>query len=197
MKNQKLIQLVSDLAIPVLGFYFWDWNLYFILLFFCLDMIGGEVILYLKAKKIKEVQVDSQTKYWKSFQFISFLLLALNLVFIHLGMYAYHPDFNIWKEVLAFLNYKEMGIQQGYVLIPLIGLMVYTQYKATFLLPGKQFLIPFKGLYKRSFRLKFSVLIFTVLVSLLASTVQASEAVLLWVILIPVSIVNWLNNEDF
>lgn len=181
--------------IPVLGFYIWNWNLYFILLFLCLDMIGGEITLYLKGRKIKEVQGADQAKYGKTFTFISVMVLLLNLFFIHLGMFVYHEDFDLWKELISFLSYTEMGIQQGYVLIPLIGLMVFTQYKAEFLLPRKYLTTGFKALYKRNLQLKFAVLFFTVILMIVASALQPAESWMLWIILIPVSIVNWINAE--
>lgn len=193
--NQKVIQLIGDLAIPVLGFYFWNWNIYFILLFFCLDMVGGEIALLLKARKIKEVQGIDQAKYGKTFTFISLLVLALNIFFIHIGMFLYEENFQLWNEIHAFLSYTEMGIQQGYVLIPLIAMMAYTQYKVEFLLPRKFLTIRLKELYKRNLQLKFAVLLFTSLMIVVASALQPSQQVLLWVILLPVSFVNWINKD--
>ena len=52
--NPKYIQLVGDAIIPILGFFFWDWNLYFILLFYFLDMLTKEVLLHLKSNKINQ-----------------------------------------------------------------------------------------------------------------------------------------------
>lgn len=193
--NQKVIQLIGDLAIPVLGFYFWNWNIYFILLFFCLDMVGGEIALLLKARKIKEVQGIDQAKYGKTFTFISLLVLALNIFFIHIGMFLYEENFQLWDEIHAFLSYTEMGIQQGYVLIPLIAMMAYTHYKVEFLLPRKFLTIRLKELYKRNLQLKFAVLLFTSLMIVVASALQPSQQVLLWVILLPVSFVNWINKD--
>lgn len=194
--NQKVIQLIGDLAIPVLGFYFWNWNIYFILLFFCLDMVGGEIaLLLLKARKIKEVQGIDQAKYGKTFTFISLLVLALNIFFIHIGIFLYEENFQLWNEIHAFLSYTEMGIQQGYVLIPLIAMMAYTQYKVEFLLPRKFLTIRLKELYKRNLQLKFAVLLFTSLMIVVASALQPSQQVLLWVILLPVSFVNWINKD--
>lgn len=193
--NQKVIQLIGDLAIPVLGFYFWNWNIYFILLFFCLDMVGGEIALLLKARKIKEVQGIDQAKYGKTFTFISLLVLVLNIFFIHIGMFLYEENFQLWNEIHAFLSYTEMGIQQGYVLIPLIAMMAYTQYKVEFLLPKKFLTIRLKELYKRNLQLKFAVLLFTSLMIVVASALQPSQQVLLWVILLPVSFVNWINKD--
>lgn len=195
MQKQKLILLLSELAIPVLGFYLWNWNLYFILLFYCFDMIGNEISLHLKAKKIAAYTSDLQVGNWRVFGIISAMLLILNIVFIHIGMFAIHEDFNIKESFFSFLSYKEMGIQQGYILIPLIGAMAYSQYYTDFVVKQTYKTIRFKELFKRNFQLKFAILIFAVTISLIALALHPSEQILLWSILIPVSIVNWINKN--
>jgi len=50
--NTKLIQLAGDALIPILGFFFWDWGLYFIVIFYLLDYIVSEILTHLKAKRI-------------------------------------------------------------------------------------------------------------------------------------------------
>jgi hypothetical protein len=41
------------------------------------------------------------------------------------------------KEVIAFWSYKDMGIAQGYLLIPLVIFVGYQRFKTEFLLPKK------------------------------------------------------------
>lgn len=194
-QQKKIIRLLSDLLIPVLGFYFWDWNLYFILLFFCLDMVAGEITLFLKAKKIAAFQADPQIRNGRVFGIISLLLLSLNIVFIHLGVFAINEGFAFKKEVISFLAYEEMGIKQGYILLPLIGLMAFSQYYSEFLVVKKYEFIRYKELFKRNFQLKFAILIFTTLLSLVAVGLALKEEVLLWSMLIPISFVNWVNAD--
>ena len=54
--NQKYVQSFGDALIPILGYFFWNWNLYFIVLFYLLDLIASEVFMYFKSKKILQVQ---------------------------------------------------------------------------------------------------------------------------------------------
>ena len=39
MKKKTLlfIQIIGELAIPLIGFFFWNWSLYFILLFYMIE----------------------------------------------------------------------------------------------------------------------------------------------------------------
>ena len=52
--NPKIIQVAADAAIPLMGFFLWDWSLYFILLFYLLDLLASEIIAHLSARKIRE-----------------------------------------------------------------------------------------------------------------------------------------------
>ena len=45
-------------------------------------------------------------------------------------------QFNAKNEIIRFWSYKEMGIEQGYIFVPLIIFMGYTQFKMEFLTPA-------------------------------------------------------------
>ena len=56
---------------------------------------------------------------------------------IHLAMLSIEKEIVFRDEILAFLSYEEMGIQQGYVLIPLVLFVSFQQYKMEFLMRAK------------------------------------------------------------
>jgi len=141
--NPKYIQLVGDAIIPILGFFLWDWNLYFILLFYFLDMLTKEVLLHLKSNKIsiykKEINFDlflKEKKQRLKYGIISFILLFFSVVLVQLAMPFVQSDFNAKEQIISFWSYKDMGIEQGYILVPLVIFMGYSQYKMEFLAPS-------------------------------------------------------------
>jgi hypothetical protein len=132
-QSQK-IQLLADLVLPLVGYYFWGWNIYFILFFFALDIVAQVYFAFLKSKKIATFQ---QTKYPIPHLTVSLMgygvvsvLLVYSLPFIVKG-----SDF--YKELNSFLTYKEMGVPQLILLFPLVIVGGYMNYKVTFLLPKK------------------------------------------------------------
>lgn len=133
--NLKFFQLASDALIPLLGYFLWDWNLYFIVLFYLLDYLVYEVFMHLKAKKIREIQGDHSVN-WFKLGLISSLLLLVNLLLVHLTMESIVPNINFSIEIVAFWQYKDLGIEQGYVLLPLIAFTGYQRYKMEFLMTG-------------------------------------------------------------
>lgn len=141
--HPKYIQVLGDGIIPLLGFFFWDWNLYFILLFYFIDMFTKEVLLHLKAKKIVAHQeetesptVQNEKKVWMKWGIISLILLIFSIFLIQISMPFIQDQFNAKNEIIRFWSYKEMGIEQGYIFVPLIVFMGYTQFKMEFLAPA-------------------------------------------------------------
>jgi hypothetical protein len=134
--NPKYIQLLGDLVIPLGGFFFWDWGLYFILLFYILDILASEVITHLKSKKIVEFS-GKDKKQWFISGAQSIFLLSFSVVGIHLALFIIEPGIDFKKELIDFWTYTEMGIQQGYILAPLVAFAAYQQYKMLFLMPGR------------------------------------------------------------
>ena len=115
-KQQLYIQLLGNLIIPACGFWLWNWSLYFILLFYLLDLIAAEIVTYLKVKKVKQLKTDEQLKSpTSSFIIVSLLFLFLIITEFHVGIAVLHPTIDFKLELLNFLLYEEMGIQQWIV----------------------------------------------------------------------------------
>jgi hypothetical protein len=133
--NLKYFQLLTDAIIPLLGYFFWHWNLYFIVLFYLLDYLAYEVFSHIKAKKVQTLKRKNSTT-WLKLGSISALLFISNILFVQLTMQALVPTIDFTKEISAFWNYKDMGIEQGYFLLPLIAFAGYQRYKMEFLMTG-------------------------------------------------------------
>ena len=159
--NPKVIQILGDGILPLLGFFYWDWSLYFILLFYFLDLITKEVLLHLKTNKVKIAQHHNESSFNKKWWLkgsLSFFILVLSIVLIHIIIHIIHPNFSASKEVIAFLTYTEMGIPQGIILIPLIVLMGYVQFKNEFIKPKRYLTLKFEFLWKQHFTSNLMIL---------------------------------------
>lgn len=133
--KQTIIKLLGDVIIPLLGYFLWNWSLYFILLFYIIDLFVTEFLVHLKIKKIKDYSEKISKKEWLIYGGISFLCLIILVGMIHLSIKSIHPNIHFFNEIIAFLSYEEMGLAQGVILLPLIAFMGYTSYKTEFLIP--------------------------------------------------------------
>jgi hypothetical protein len=133
--NPAYIQWIGDLIIPILGFIFWDWSLYFILLFILLDMFAKEVVMHVKAYHVNKLHPNGKAQWLKksvvnTVFFMSFLLL------VHVAVLQVFPTLKFTIEWWRFWTYEDLGIQQGYVLLPLLAVSGYMQLKQSFVLPN-------------------------------------------------------------
>lgn len=152
--HPKYIQLIGDAVIPVAGFFFWHWSLYFILLFYFLDIVTKEVVQHAKSKKIidfntsQNQRIENEKTDWIKWGGISFVLLILTGLFVQLSMPFIQSNFDAQRQIVHFWTYKDMGIEQGYFLVPLVVFMGYSTYKMEFLAPAIYAKITVKQVWK-------------------------------------------------
>jgi hypothetical protein len=154
--NPKYIQASADAAIPLIGFFLWEWSLYFILLFYLLDLFASEIIAHLSVRKIREY--SGQKKPDVKHSMISLALFVLTLFVVHVFVAAAVPGIDFKKEAIAFWSYEDMGIAQGYVLIPLVLFVAIQRYRMEFLMRGKFRTIQGSSFWQQHFRMYFMLI---------------------------------------
>lgn len=115
MKRIEIIgALFGDVALPLLGFLFWDWGFYFIVLFFVFDILIRSFFLMKRVKNLPSMNINHR------FALFGISMTLLELCLLHLLVFLTLTPIGFFKEFWAFLSYEELGIAQGVVLIPLL-----------------------------------------------------------------------------
>ena len=138
MNRLKFIQAIGEAVIPLLGFFYFEWSLYFILLFYFIDLVTTEVFIHLKINQILKFQsVRSYPKKWKLNTLINSLLVLIILAGTHFVIALLYPGISFKQEFVDFVMYEEAGIPipQGFILLPIVIFGNYQQYKTMFLRP--------------------------------------------------------------
>jgi hypothetical protein len=68
---------------------------------------------------------------------LTIALILIGFVAVIPALYQIDSAFDLLKSTWEFLSYKEMGIAQGIILIPLLIYAGFAQYKMQFLLSGE------------------------------------------------------------
>lgn len=137
IRRNKLILLLGEVLIPVLGYFWWDWNLYFIFLFLFLDLTAYNALYYFKYRKISEfnrMKIDG-IKFTTTFVTLLFFLFSVFVSYSFLFNTIQNTHY--MDEMIRFFFYEDMGFAQGYILLPLIILTAYMSYKTEFLMQGE------------------------------------------------------------
>ena len=130
----KHVQIFGDALIPLCGLFFWDWGLYFILLFYFIDLFAGEVVLHLKSNKIIKTQKEGGYT-WVKGALLSFFCCLIVVLVSHFVVFVVVDGVNFKDQAFLFWNYEELGIKQGPLLIPLVLISTLMQYKTEFITP--------------------------------------------------------------
>lgn len=137
-RRALLIQTALEAAIPLLGYFFWHWDLSFLLLFYLLDWLLAYGILIAKGRKRLSFSGSKQERSLLVQRgSAGLLLIAAGSMLFGSGIVQLHPELHWGERVTSFLLYKDLGIEQGYVLIPLIVINGILQYRQQFLMTGR------------------------------------------------------------
>lgn len=136
LKQSAIFQTVLEAALPLAGYFYWHWDTSFILLFYLLDWILFLAINSVKAKKRFAYSglVTEKKQAFRTLLLGSAFLFATCFIVI-LNMQLLQPTFDFTDRVIAFLMYEDIGIAQGYVLLPLLLLNGISVYKQQFIRP--------------------------------------------------------------
>jgi len=193
--NPKYILIFSDALIPLLGLFVWGWNLYFILLFYMLDLLAREVLTHIKTKGIYKAQGLKNKRKWLRKGVLSGALFMLSISAIHTAVWLIQPDIQFLTELRNFWEYEELGVQQGYILLPLIAYAAYAQYKMTFLMTGKARTVIMDSLWKQHFIALGLILAGATIGALIGSFVQIPDTVSVIVIVVLTGCYNYFIEK--
>ncbi len=182
---QKYSQYCAEAIIPLLGYYYWNWGWYFILLFIILDAVAKEAVLHLKSKKIYETQGGGEAlSIWKKEGIKSAAMSLIVLFMLHGMYYMSHINVDFSSELYSFFSYKEMGIAQGWVLVPLVFLNVWAQYKFTFLKLGLHTKTQLSQLWLQHVKYKIFILILVVVGALIHTLIHLDDLLFVWILVL-------------
>ena len=117
MKKIEIISaILGDAVLPLVGFLFWDWGFYFIILFFLFDLVIRTLFLNKRIGLLPSIILP------KAFLLKGIGLVVLEVVILHLLVYLSLNFISFPTEIWGFLSYEELGFAQGIILLPLLFL---------------------------------------------------------------------------
>ncbi len=130
-RKARFFQIILEAILPIVGYFYWNWDTSFILLFYFLEWTLFLAITSAKGRKRYYYLGDPNEKK-EALRNVSLGFVWLFLSCIIFGFTLIHLEINLsWLErIHAFITYSDMGIAQGYLLIPILilnGVMVYKQ----------------------------------------------------------------------
>ena len=110
MKRVQFIsEVLGDFLLPLLGFLFWDWDLYFILLFIIFDLSIRLAYAFIRRESRRADWLLRPALFYICFLVISHFYIVLS-----------DPTWRFGAAFSSFFWYADFFIPQGLILIPLL-----------------------------------------------------------------------------
>lgn len=190
-QGQK-IQLLADLILPLVGYYMWGWNLYFILFFFGLDLLSNYYFTLLKSRKIVIAQGVLFPKLKVFLTTLLYLLSGVGSVFL---LSKIMSETSFLTELKAFVSYKEMGIPQLILLLPLITIGAYMQYKVQFLIPKMDQKENIGRIWNEQLKASSILMASVLFILMLIPFILFREEIYIWILLVGISVFRLFSHK--
>lgn len=190
-RNALFAQTAVELLIPVLGYFSWHWNLNFILLYYFIDLLLVLGLSIAKAnKRIAYAGISERPIFYRLY-FASLGIFTAALLLIMSSLFIQQPDLDVKGEVLRFLLYKDMGIEQGYVLVPLMVLNGILLYRQSYLMTAQYRVEDTMAMLKPLFRQSLVVFAVAAIVLGVSYLTPIPEIVLVFGSIVCISAYRW------
>lgn len=156
-KAQLIGEIAGEFLLPLLGFLFWDWDLYFILLFILFDYLLRIAYALWRPEVRNKFALIRPALF-----FITFVIIS------HFYMVLTDPTWRFTPAFSAFFWYEDFYIPQGFVLIPLLFYTEYSRQRMEIVLNGS--FDPSGMIKKIAQRLVLATVVFMIMSVLLTLT---------------------------
>lgn len=190
-RNALFVQTVVELLIPALGYFSWHWNLNFILLYYFIDLLLVLGLSIAKANKRIVYAGTSERVVFYRLYFASLGIFTAALLLILYSLFIQQPDLDVKGEVLRFLLYKDMGIEQGYVLVPLMLLNGVLLYRQSYLVTARYRVENMTAMLQPLFRQSLVVFAMAAIVFGVSYLMPVPEVVLVFGSIVCISAYRW------
>jgi hypothetical protein len=119
-QTATILQFLGELAIPLLGYFIWDWSLLFILLFYLIENLFYSFFRIETIREIKKLVLKKDQPRNAKIVIHSLLLWIFECVLVHVFILVIQPNQSIFNEWIHFFMYEDLGVPQGIVLLPLL-----------------------------------------------------------------------------
>ena len=118
--------VIGNFIIMILAYHFLDWSIYFLFFYYLFDILFFDFFHWKKNQKINKIlnNINPQSRLFNLFKVLFFTCIIELLILIFLLKVSY-VDQSFYNEFVSFWTYTEFGIQQGYVLLPILFLGSY------------------------------------------------------------------------
>ena len=186
MNQAKLLPyapVIGNFILMILAYHFLDWSIYFLFFYYVFDILFFDFFQWRKNQKINKIlnNINRPSLLYNLFKALFFTCI-IELLFLFFLLKVTYANQSFYEEFISFWTYTELGVQQGYVLLPILFLGSYLRIRQDLMRGiGIKRVISFRTI-KKSFY-SFNMLRFLILILLFSfSFIPHSISAYLWIV---------------
>lgn len=169
--------IVAEFAFPLLGYFFWEWNLFYIMIFYAADLLSLTIINGVKQRWVlfpptKTIKTENEKKRYKSGVLKVTVAGIVGVSFFSLGLtYAYHliePQHDSWSTFVVRFFKEE------FLLLIVLPLARWMEFNFFFKMRRRYLVVKHIDLVNNFLKNQILILLFT-LVAVLMAFLQTPE----------------------
>lgn len=134
LRNPKIQQGIMEVIFPIAGYFFWDWSILIIVVFYMIDWLASQIMYTRRLIKVKEQFNESLNWVIPLSVFLSvFLIVGISVIlyFYFASLYGLDLEKNLNQELLFFSK------DELWYLFPLILFSYHLMDKMLFYVPKR------------------------------------------------------------
>ena len=134
LRNPKIQQGIMEVIFPIAGYFFWDWSILIIVVFYMIDWLASQIMYTRRLIKVKEQFNESLNWVIPLSVFLSvFLIVGISVIlyFYFASLYGLDLEKNLNQELLFFSK------DELWYLFPLILFSYHLMDKILFYVPKR------------------------------------------------------------
>lgn len=174
--NPNHSRIIFSALILLLGYFAWGWSVHFLFCFTYLDWLTQEVATISKGEKIRKTMGGTPKR---RYALISPALMLSSILLLETFFSMHHLERPLAEEWKAFLLLEDVGIPQGFILLPLLIFAVYMDYKLVFLKHKLYLRFTFSSHWEPHFQMQVARVMLVALLGIVAVFTSIPEIVMM------------------
>lgn len=194
LRNPFVQQYILEILIPLIGYFWFDWTVEIITLFYLIDQFASELFFL---RKLRSIAVFNDLIFFRQILLSALLFLIFILVECYL-LYHFFSSRMIDNDARQIVNdqVKIFLVEESWLLIPLVFLMYYMKDQFTFYMPRK-FAMKHPGRFFQWHIISETILLVLVVLGVLLFSGKEIEDYLLIIVFLCVKIVFDLTVQKY
>lgn len=185
LQNPFVQQYAIEILFPILGFYFFEWSLFMIGLFYLVDQLSAELVYFRRLWWVNKHSSNSRSKLFILEPILVFLLLFAVQLIALATLWRWKLSAGDWSADTGLLEeFVRFGADELWFLLPVVILVYHLKDTFTFYMPRRYLTMHLRKMINSHHLLNVLILLGTTAFVSVFSLAEWNDHLVLWVFIL-------------